>query len=173
MLVINAYINGHPTLSSEGNAVIGEFCKAIDIGPPVNVYKYERLAEILEENRDQKVLLFSNFPPNSSYSGSGKGKRTINEQGEEYESWDADSYLKSKSIFDSWIGKYNFKTIHFITGAPEKKLSDEMLKSLSVTIPITVTRKREWIHPAIEFEKLYIGFMKIKIAEAALKDPFA
>jgi len=48
-----------------------------------------------------------------------------------------------------------------------------MLKSLSAIIPITFTRKREWIHPTIEFEKLYVSFMKVKIVETALKDPFA
>jgi len=173
MIVINAYINGHPTLSSKGNAEIREFCKTVDIDPPVNVFQVGKLIEILQENRNQKVLLFSNFPPDSSYPGSGEKKRTKKEQGQDYESWNADSYSRSKSLFEAWTGKYNFKTIHFITGAPQEELSDEMLKSLSAIIPITVTRKRDWIHSTIEFEKLYVGFMKVKIVEAALKDPFA
>ena len=173
MIVINAYINGHPTLSTRGIAEIGEFCKSVDIDQPVNVFQAEKVEEILEENRNQKVLLFSNFPPDSSYPGSKKTNGTEEAGDENRTAWDADSYLKSRSLFESWTGKYNFKTIHFITGAPQEKLSDDMLKSLSEIIPITVTRKRDWLNSTIEFEKLYVIFMKIKIGEAAINDPFA
>lgn len=173
MVVIIAEINGSSSLSGQETSKLKEHCKAMGIDEPQYAYTTDNLSKLLEQNRDQKVLLFSNFPPDSSYPESGKTLKEFEKGDIIYRSWDADSYSKSKYLFEAWIGKFNFKTIHFITGALQEELSDEMLKSLSAIIPITVTRKSEWIHPAIEFEKLYVSFMKVKIVEAALKDPFA
>lgn len=172
MLVIIAEINGHNSLSASSMAKLKEYCKTVDLDQPINVNSFAGLMEMLDEKRNNTILLFSNFPPDSSYPDSGKTKNTTQVGAIELQAWDADSYEKSRSFFSKILNKYKFRAIHFITGAPKEKLSDELLLTLSTQTPITVTRKRDWIHPDLDYDQLYCLFLIEKIKEAVLKNPF-
>jgi hypothetical protein len=170
MLVINAEINRFPFFSSRAGAKIKEFCKTLDIMEPLSVYTTEELRGNLTNNLEESILLFSNFPPDSSYPDSGMSRKNYRKDELGYPSLESDSYTRSLSFFTVLCLKYKFKAIHFITAAPEEKLSDDRIRSLSGIIPITVTRKKEWIHQGRNYEQMCSLFMIQKIREAVLED---
>jgi hypothetical protein len=129
----------------------------------------ERLTETLEENKDQEFLLFTNFPPDSSYPDSGKPILTYDDGEYIRKGWEADAYSRTTVLFNDIFNKYKFKAVHFITGAPVSKADDKMLKSLSPEIYVTVTRKNNWVHPDLIYEHLYMIFIADNIKEAVFK----
>lgn len=165
MVVINAEINGTPSLSGHTVAKLKDFCKKVNIFHFGNVYTIEVLAAKLEFNKHHNIILFSNFPPDSSYPESGKktGVKMVNNI--KCRSIEADSYSKSTSLFKDLLNKYNFKSIHFITGAPEDMVSSQQLLSLSESAISTVTRKADWIHPDLDYEQMFYLYLTRKIKE--------
>ncbi|MBN1181154.1 MAG: hypothetical protein JXB49_02630 [Bacteroidales bacterium] len=125
---------------------------------------------MLEKHKNDKFLLFSNFPPDSSYKQSPKKSVKIGDQ--IFESWNADSYTKSTLLFQEWINKFSMAGINIVTGAPNEKLGDIEIKSLTHNVDISVTRKYEWIHPSLDFENMYLLFILEKIKEVVPRSPF-
>ena len=166
MVVINAEINQFSFFSRSIAANLKELCETLDIPEPVSVNTVEALAEKLEEHRDHDILLFSNFPPDSSYPDGKKTGNSFRNDECGYQSWQEDTYARSISLFKYLGMEYKFKAIHFITGAPEKLVSDEMLRSFSGHFPVTVARKKDWLHRVLSYEQLFILFMLDKIKEA-------
>jgi len=165
MIVILATINGPADLSASEAATLREFCISKGIGKPVQVSTAEELNEALEKNSSEGYLLFSNFPPDSSYPGSGKSISIKTKNGVEESSWEADSYTKSSALFGKICKKHHIKGLHFITAAPENVISDENLKSISPTTLISVQRKKDWIQPEYDFHALYRLYVTKKIKE--------
>jgi hypothetical protein len=95
MVVIIAEINGSSSLSGHETSKLKEHCKAMGTDEFQYAYTTDNLSKLLEQNRDQKFLLFSNFPPESSYPKSGKTLKEFEKGDNIYRSWDAYSYLKS------------------------------------------------------------------------------
>jgi hypothetical protein len=88
---------------------------------------------IMEQNLEETFLLFTNFPPNSSYPE----KRRDNPA----DAWLADSYERTGSYFHRWTEKYRFAGIHIITGAPDDVLTDRMINAYVPGKKVTVIRK--------------------------------
>jgi hypothetical protein len=162
MTIIISELNSSSSLSLRSRTNLTESCRLYQIEPPIYTYSPEELTKILEENKDGKILLFSNFPPDSSFKNN---KIAV-------ESWEVDSYSQSMSLFKEWINKYSFKGIHIITGAPREKLGDREIKSLDHNIDLTITRKKNWVHPTLDYDKLFLTFIIEKIREIVFKDPF-
>jgi hypothetical protein len=76
----------------------------------------------------------------------------------------ADSYSKAYTFFKYITKKYNFKAIHFLTGAPKDMVRDEDLKSYSDT-EITVTRKIDLMPKESEYPRLYKQYILTKLKE--------
>lgn len=67
MIIIYAYINARPFHDEPNRIKLHAFCDEHGFKAPYYAYTIEGLELLLEQNRDDSVLLFSNFPPNSSY----------------------------------------------------------------------------------------------------------
>ena len=166
MLVILAEINGSPELKVREAIRLKKSCEELGIPHPVNINSVEDLIDLLGEERDQGCLLFSNFPPNSSYPESGKSMNLVDEGNSISRSWEAGSYTTSRNLFGVLNKRYSFKAIHFVTGAPEMFLTDDMIKSLFPGTSVTIQRKREWLKTKSDYQHLYRLFVEEKIQEA-------
>jgi hypothetical protein len=164
--VILAEINGSPELEVRQSIKLRKDCEAIGIKHPVNVNSVEDLIDVLGEEKGQSVVLFTNFPPNSSYPDSGKSMKMVDEEDHILRSWEADSYSISLKLFTALEKRYTFKAIHFITGAPPFFLTDENIESLFPGTPITINRKKDWIDSGKDYQELYRLFVEEKIKEA-------
>jgi len=168
MKIILAEINGSPELDFRQARKLNKICDEMGLGHPVNVNSVAELIDVLGDNKGQSVLLFSNFPPNSSYPDSGKSMKLVDEGDYISRSWEADSYSLSQKLFTVLEKKYIFKAIHFITGAPCFILGDGLIKSLFLEIPLTIIRKKDWIKGEKSYWELYRFHIEKKIKEALL-----
>jgi len=166
MLVILAELNGSPELEVREAIKLKKSCEKLGIPHPVNINTVEDLIDLLGEDRDQSFLLFSNFPPNSSYAGSGESMNLVDEGDTISRSWPADSYSISLSLFKTLNTRYSFDAIHIITGAPHLILTDEKIKAIFPDLPITIKRKKVWIESGESYQHLYRLFVEEKIKEA-------
>ncbi len=166
MLVILAEINGSPELEVREAIMLKKSCEKLGIPHPVNIDSVEDLIDLLGEDSDQSFLLFSNFPPNSSYYGSGKSMNFVDEGDTISRSWLADSYSVSLSLFKTLNKRSSFKAIHIITGAPDLILTDEMFNAIFPDLPNTIKRKREWINSGENYQHQYRLYIEEKIKEA-------
>ena len=166
MKVIIANINGIDELIDFEVSKINEFCLGLGIASPVLVHTIERLTKTLEENMSENFILFSNFPPDKSYESKRKadGYLEYDDQVDEY--WQSYSYSKSKMHFKNLLTNYDFKAVHFITAAPEERVSNILLKSLFPIMPISVIRKETWRSGALSFAHYYTIYITEKIQEA-------
>lgn len=169
--IILAEINGSPELQVRQAIRLRKNCEAMGINHPVNVNSVDELIDVLGENKKQNVLLFSNFPPNSSYPASGKSMKLVDEGEYISRSWEADSYSISQKLFTALQKSYTFKAIHFITGAPVSILSDDLIKSLLPGTLISIARKKDWIKEKSDYQELYRLHIEEKIKE--ISTPFS
>jgi hypothetical protein len=133
----------------------------------------DELKDVLRENKYNKILLFSNFPPNSSYPDSGKTMKQVDKGSYTVRAFEADSYSKSMDFFLSLLkDPKKFIKIHFITGAPKQVLKDEQLKSLSPDTKITVLRKKDYMDENLDYNKLIQNYVVEKIQAITSKNPF-
>lgn len=168
MLVILAEINGSPQLKVREAIQLKKTCEKLGIPHPVNINTVEDLIDLLGEDSKKRVLLFTNFSPNSSYPESGISMNFKDEGDKISRSWLADSYSISQNLFTTLNKRYKFKAIHFITGAPDLILTDEIIKSVVPDIPITITRKKEWIKTGEDYQHQYRLFIEEKIKNALI-----
>ena len=166
MKVIIAHLNSTNDLSQFNLFMLKDTCESFGIQESAKVNTPEKLLEKLEKTRGESILLFTNFPPNSSWLGSGKTIKTEDKGSYIHRYWEADSYAESNELFGKIAIDYTFKAVHFITGAPENIISDEYLKSLVPEIIATVTRRGKWIGEDLNYRELYYGFLQRKIKEA-------
>ena len=144
--------------------------KSLGLNPPVYIQHPEKLNEYFNESKDSNTLLFSNFPPDSSYAGKfvteelQKDGKTIKRY------WEADSYEKSTKLFKNITAKKSFKAIHFITGAPEEKASDDLIRNSVNGNPVTIKRKSEWLESEIPYSSLLKRYILDKIREQLEKN---
>lgn len=151
MIIIYAYINARPFYDEPDRIKLHAFCNEHGFKAPFYVYSIEGLEMLMEQNRDESVLLFSNFPPNSSYP-----EMTRNNYGKP---WEADSYQRTGQHFSHWHSRYRFAAIHFVTGAPESVLSDEAVKGYLPNLKVSIIRKGIWIQENVDFEKVFTTYM--------------
>ena len=170
MIILIANINGSVGLEEVESASLNSEIKNLGLELPKKVFSEKDLLNMLEDKKDNECILFTNFPPDSSYPGSGKQIK-ITDKGDYYNrSWDADSYEISHALFRKIVGNYNLKAIHFLTGAPESMISDKMLTyfSSSETV-VTVTRRKELMAKVSEYPRLYKQFVLEKVKETINK----
>ena len=151
MIIIYAYINARFTYEVPGRMKLAEFCIQNGFHAPFFINTTEGMELLLEQNRDETILLFSNFPPNSSYPE--------NRRKNPDKSWEADSYERTGRHFSEWTTRYRFAAIHIVTGAPESVLSDESIKGYLPDQKITVIRKGKWAQEGVDYENVFTSYM--------------
>ena len=166
--VILAEINGTPELEVRQAIKLKKTCEFMGLEHPVNVNSAANLIDLLGEDKNQSFLLFSNFPPNSSYPDSGKSINLVDKGEYISRSWDADSYSISQNLFTALEKRYTFTAVHFITGAPPFMLSDDLIKSLFPRTLLTIIRKKDWINSETNYQELYRLYIEKKIRETTL-----
>jgi hypothetical protein len=119
--------------------------KLLGIEDYTNVFTVEKFIKELEANKDEEILLFSNFPPNTYYQDHPDSQTISDTYGNGApEDWKVPAYQVSAGLFSQVCQKYKFKAIHFITGAHLQQVSDSRIRSLTNQIPTTIKRKRDW-----------------------------
>lgn len=151
MIIIIANFNRLSVIEKIGVVDLNNECLELNIKEPIYVYSLEKLLEELEDNRDEGVLLFSNFPPNNSYSDNRLPQDI--------------SYSRSSKLFKDLNSKYKFKAMHFITGASEDKVNDELLQSLFPSIPVTITGRHSLMKDGNGYPSSYFQYIIKKIKD--------
>ncbi len=172
MIVIISEINGSQMFDSSHMLKLKSEFDSLDVEMLIYVYSDEELLQVLRENKYKNFIVFSNFPPNSSYPGSGKKMNYKDEGSELTRSWEADSYSMTKGLFEDICSKYKILEIHFLTGAPVQMVSDEFIKSVSQTARITITRKKQLIDSGLDFHQTYCNYIVETVKGFVLKGPF-
>ena len=162
--VIIANINGSIGIEESESAAIITEIKNMGLELPVKVFSEMKLLEVLEDNPLEDFILFTNHPPNSSYPETDKEYKDLDNGSYSRQSSLADSYSKTHTFFTYITNKYNFKAIHFLTGAPKDMVSDKDLKSYSDT-EITVTRRKDLLVKVSEYPGLYKQYILTKLQE--------
>lgn len=165
MKIILAEINGTPELAVRHAIKLKKTCEELGLEHPINVNSAEELIDILGEHKGQDILLFSNFPPDSSYPTSGKSMKHVDMGDYIARSWEADYYSISKKLFTALEKTYTLKALHFITGASSLRLKDEDITSMFPGTPLTITRKKDWIYSEIDYQLHYRKHVEKKIKE--------
>lgn len=147
MIIIYAYINASPMHCEPKNLRLIELCNQNGFQAPIYAYSVEGLEFLMERHKEDSILLFTNFPPNSSYPESIK-KELV-------KPWLADSYERTGSFFTQWVAKYRFAGIHVITGAPDDILTDSEIKRYFHDKNVTIIRKGVWIKEGVDFENVF------------------
>jgi hypothetical protein len=163
MIIIIANLNAAIELRGFQADKIMEACTSMGLDQPIYIQTPEELPAILEQNRYQSCLLFSNYPPDCSYADVTLAPNYNTNRG-----WDADSYEKSANFFKDLFTNYSFKAIHFITNAPFYMTPEFLLKELSPRAKVSVTRKRELADFGLGYEHNRRIFIVEKIEEAML-----
>jgi len=166
MKVIIANINKPIGLVGIYISKLEEACKEMKIDHPIHVNTTEQLLEVLEDNKDDSCLLFTNFPEDSSYRNYEK-PLNMND-GENYFSHTRkeDFYSKSKIFYRNIGSKYSIKKTYFITGASERMVKDSYLESLFPNIPVTVKRNNDLLDQGKGYYQSYSDFLIEKIKES-------
>ncbi len=151
MIIIYAYINASPMHFEPNRLRLAEFCNQNGFQAPLYAYTIEGLEFLMERHKEESILLFTNFPPNSSYRESIK-KELV-------KPWSADSYERTGSFFTQWVAKYRFAGIHVITGAPADILTDSEIKRHFQDKNVTITRKGKWIKENVDYDNVFTTYM--------------
>jgi hypothetical protein len=123
------------------------------------VFNLERLAEAVNSCKTD-IVLFTNFPPDSSYPESGKSIRYIEKETSIERYYEADGYKRSAAFFGELRHNGEFRAVHFITGAPKDIVPDEFLKAVFSDVPTTIKRRRDLIGDGANYNKLYLKYIE-------------
>jgi hypothetical protein len=139
MLIIHANINRRvPRFIGDEALSLQTFCKAYGIKLIINVSDTELLESLVNTYTSDTILLFSNFPPDSSYPGCAQKDQAILSNPE----WNADTYEKSITFFKKLTRLDAIKALHIVTGAPKEKLSDAFMTQVFSHVKFSI--KRNW-----------------------------
>lgn len=148
---IIAHLNDTQALSRSFIRSLNEGFIAKGISEPDLLSKPEDLLRKLEEYKANEIILFTNFPPDSSYPESGRSVKQHEKNGIIHRWTEADNYSRTYRLFNSFLKKYRFVAIHFITGAPEEMIQDSFLETALDDTPITVTRRIELFNSGSDY----------------------
>ena len=168
MIIIIANINGAVELKGFEAQKFYKACSLLGIEQPVYVQVPRKLKAILEENRSQSCLLFSNFPPDHTYNENEKIPGVSEEDNLINSELIENYYSKSTLFFREIFTNYSFIGIHFITGATKYMVSDFLLRSLSPRAKVSVTRKSTLRDHGLGYEHNRRVFILKKIEEAVI-----
>ena len=162
MIIINARINSNSVLNGIEASQLSANIKTLGINEPITVFDFDSLTTILKENKGEEFVLFSNFPPNSSYSESA----TYGNKASGTNSWHADDYGISSFDFSKLNEQYKFNAIHFISGAPASWIDLEYLQAIFPDTKVTLKRNQDFIDSKLGFEKSYRNYIVGRIKES-------
>lgn len=92
MLIIHANLNRRaPRFIGDEALSLQTFCEAYGIKLIIDINDTESLETLVNTYKSETILLFSNFPPDSSYPGCEQRDQAILSNPE----WNADTYEKS------------------------------------------------------------------------------
>jgi hypothetical protein len=113
-----------------------------------------------------RVVLFSNFPPDSSYAQDPVVTERVAAGGGVITSFAADSYEKTKAFYSSLLSAHPAVELHVITGAPFERLTNFEITSVGLGDLVTVQRKSEWLYQP-DYPQRYADYV-IKTLGASL-----
>ena len=164
MRVINARINSNSVLSGTDATHLYSTCSVYGVPSMINVFNSEQLITAMERFKDEKIMIFSNYPPNSSYPGS----ENFGVKLEEGNAWIADAYSMSAKLFVLIAYKYDVEAIHFISGAPEQMINEKKLQRLLPKTTVTFKSYGDF-YSSFSFENEYVNYFASKIKVFAEK----
>lgn len=129
MNIIIATINHEHFLDQSDRIRFEKEVKKLGINRVFYISKAHKLIELLEERKDEKNMLISNFPPNSSYNND-RVYDTHEDENFIYRSLPADSYSMTSEHYNNIGSDYGLAGIYFITGAPKSMVSLNDIKEL-------------------------------------------
>ncbi len=124
MNVLIAKINGSQGLTQTQCALLDIKMQKKGSSSVRHLFNPQSLLDAMNAGKERKVVLFTNFPPDSSYPDSGKSIQTKEKDGVTHRFWEADGYRRSERYFKYLAGFSNLVSVHFISGAPIDKVSD-------------------------------------------------
>lgn len=155
MLIIHANLNRRfPRFIGDEALSLQKFCEANGIKLIIDINDTESLETLVNTYNSETILLFSNFPPDSSYPGCEQIDITLSNP-----NWNADTYEKSIAFFKNLTRLDAIKALHIVTGAPKEKLSDAFMTHVFSHINFSI--KRNWeINDLKSSYSSYSGYMK-------------
>ena len=165
MIIINARINSEPVFDGVEAAKFTSICNVLNISQPIEVFDTTQLTKVLENNKDKKCLLFSNFPPNSSYPNSSSYKGSFRQTNE----WVANSYSNTKAFFEELNTKYSLSAVHFISGAPRDMVTIDLLQSIFSNTLVTLKRNDDFVCSKVGYGLSYTHYFAGKIKDFAIE----
>lgn len=159
MNIIIANLNDKQDLLRTEMAVLEITLKKLGATLIFYEFNLERLAETVN-SCETDILLFTNFPPDSSYPESEKSLQYIEQETCIERYYEADGYKRSTAFFDELRHKSKFRAVHFITGAPKDLVPDEFLKAVFGDVPTTIKRRHDWIGAGENYNKLYLKYIE-------------
>jgi hypothetical protein len=172
MIAIISNINSSTFLCGKHISKLRSECDSLEVEIHTNVFSEERLRKLLSENKLRNFIIFSNFPPNSTYPGGSKKMSYHTREGQTYSYFEADSYTRSRSLFEYICSKYKILEVHFLTGAPVQKVPDEYVKSVSKNSKITIIRKNVLYDSVQDTDQTYCNYIVEIIRGFVMKNPF-
>lgn len=166
MVVIISELFRFPAMPGKLAAPLNEYCKSAGLNEPVNVNSEEALREKLQEYKGEQIILLSNFPPDSSYRRATSAKSGLPYQKTAERPTEGFSYERSNSLFRELCAGYNFRAIHFITGAPDNSVNIGELVALFPETMITMIRKNEFLGEGQSYHSALCDYMIRRIRES-------
>ena len=163
MIIINARINSEQVFDGIEAAQFTSICATLNINQPIEVFDTTQLTRVLESNKGKKCLLFSNFPPNSSYPNSSSYKGPFRHTN----GWLADSYSKTEDFFKEINSKYVFEAVHIVSGAPRDMLTMDLVQSIFTNTLVTIKRNYELIRSRVGYKPACMHYFAGKINDFA------
>lgn len=157
MIVINAHINQAPDFSESEIKILRKYFESIGIDDFYDVGDIPELLHALMANRNQSVILFSNFSPNYHYSNNGVDISKFRYK--PVPNWREERYSFSASLYNHICKKYSIVEVHFITSALKRVLNDIDFSNVTSGINTKVQRKREWLRSDIDYKLLLRRYM--------------
>ena len=164
--IIIAEINSQTPFDEVLTDQMASLCSEMGVAPPDFIVNWKSLLEKMEENKNRRVVLFTNFPLDSSWSDGGSSLREKLASIIIISGMDAETYKLSSLLFHA-IGRQDAPgTIHFITGAPPETVSDDYLQNLLPSSKVTVIRKPLWRVSTTPYMTHYSNYLREKIKDA-------
>lgn len=140
-------------------------CSELGISPPAYVRTTEGLLEALKNYKNQEVVLFTNFPPDDTYSSSVFQNGNPSEKDTKQLTDEKDTYSQSIYFFAKIGINRTFREIHFFTCAPFQIISDDFFSLLAPGSFVKVNRIENCFLEMPKYEAVYGDYILDRVKE--------
>jgi len=140
-------------------------CSDLGISPPAYVRTSEGLFEVLKSYKDQEVVMFTNFPPDDSYSNYQKPNSLRSNKKAENQRDNIDAYSQSILLFSKAGSSGTFREVHFFTCAAPGGLNDEFFCLLFPGSLVKVQRIENCFPEMPNYEAVYEKYIMDRVKD--------